>query len=464
MVFWRPVSEGKAPTQGTRPSPAYQAGLFFVTAGMIVLPVLYLALTAFTCWAVYYFATHHFGAIWAWPVRGYYGLIFKFIASVTPLLVGGAIAIAMVKPLFARRASHMQPLALDRAIEPRVYELVGRVCQMVGAPTPLRIEVDCDLNASARLNRGFLRFFRNDLILTLGMPLVAGLTERQLAGVIAHEFGHFRQPVGMRLTFLIRRVNHWFARVVYERDGWDDTLESASASAEGWMAFMLGCARAGVAVSRGTLWLFMMAGHGLSGFLLRQMEYDADQWEFYVAGSDRFESTMLRLASLAAVQKEIHREMARTWRRTLQLPDNLPVLIEYRASKLSDKKRAKAENEVGLEKTGWFDTHPSPADRVKKARQIASPGAVEGEAPAKTLFENFDTISRLVTLAHYQDDLNVPTDPDFLIPLEKLVRAEMEPAAAKPATPATPPVPMMAYNPAAFRRDSAPDQANNSEN
>jgi hypothetical protein len=422
---------------------------------MIILPILYLALTAITCWAVYYFATQYFPAIWTWPGRGYYGLIIKFIASFTPLLVGGAIAIAMVKPLFARRGSHMQPLALDPSMEPRVYELVARVCQVVGAPAPRRIEVDCDLNASAGFNRGVRSFFGHDLILKIGMPLVAGLTERELAGVIAHEFGHFRQAVGMRLTFLIRRVNRWFARVVYERDGWDEIIESAGASAEGWIAFMIGCARAGVAVSRGVLWLLMMLGHGLSGFLLRQMEYDADRWEIHVAGSAKFESTMLRIASLGAVLDDIHREMSRTWQRTLQLPDNLPVLIEYRASRMSDKTRTNAENALGLGKTGWFDTHPSPADRVRQARQIASPGLIEGDEPAKTLFENFDTISRLVTLAHYEDDLNVPTDPDFLIPLEKLVRAEMEPAAKAPP-PA--PVPMMAYNPAAFRRENPLEQ------
>jgi Zn-dependent protease with chaperone function len=456
------VTDGNTPhTLDSRPSIAYQAGLFFVTAGMIILPIVYLALTAATCWGVYYFAVHCFPAIWDWPIgRSYYGLIIKVIASVTPLLVGGAIAIAMVKPLFARRASPMQPLALDPAIEPRVYALVARVCEMVGAPAPRRIEVDCDLNASARLNRGLLNFFRHDLILTLGMPLVAGLTERELAGVIAHEFGHFRQPTGMRLTYLIRRVNHWFARVVYERDGWDDAIESAASSADGWIAFMIVCARAGVGVSRGVLWSLMMVGHGLSGFLLRQMEYDADQWEIRVAGSEKFESTMLRIASLAAVREEIHREMRRTWRRTLQLPDNLPVLIEFRASRMSDDRRAKAENAVGLEKTGWFDTHPSPADRVRRARQIASPGLVEGDAPAKGLFENFDTISRLVTLAHYEDDLNVPIEPDFLIPLEKLVRAQTEPA---PAAPAPAPVPMMAYNPAAFSREKPADRSETGE-
>ena len=129
------------------------------------------------------------------------------------------------------------------------------------------------------------------------------------------------------------------------------------------------------------------------------------------------------------------------------------MLVDYRASKLSEKRRAKAESAIDLEKAGWFDTHPSPADRMQRPRQIAAPGIVEGDAPAKTLFENFDTISRLVTLAHYEDDLNVPTAPDFLIPLEKLVRAETEPGSA-PASPPPPAVPMMAYNPAAFRRET----------
>src|SRR5258708_37618736 len=97
---------------------------------------------------------------------------------------------------------------------------------------------------------------------------------------------------------------------------------------------MGGCARAGVGLSRGVLWLLMMTGHALSGFLLRQMEFDADRWEVQLAGSAGFESATLRLATLGYVLDDIHREMRRTWRRQLQLPDNLPVLVEYRATRL----------------------------------------------------------------------------------------------------------------------------------
>ena len=62
-------------------------------------------------------------------------------------------------------------------------------------------------------------------MLTIGLPLVAGLSAREFGGVLAHEFGHFAQGGGMRLTAVVRGVNAWFGRVVYERDEWDETLE-----------------------------------------------------------------------------------------------------------------------------------------------------------------------------------------------------------------------------------------------
>ncbi len=399
---------------------------------------------------MWFFATHYFPGIWEWPIlRSHYGIIIVIVCSCTPLLIGEAIALAMVKPLFARRGRHMQPLVLQPEVEPRVYALVHEVCRLVGASVPKRIELDCDLNASARFRRGLLSFFGHDLILTLGLPLIAGLSERELAGVIAHEFGHFRQGVGMRLSYLIRRINHWFARLVYERDGWDETLAALHSTDSIWIGFMAGSARAGVGLSRGILWLLMRTGHFLSGLLLRQMEYEADRWEMRIAGSAGFESTMLRLATLGYVLKDICGEMRRSWRRQLQLPDNLPVLVEYRAHRLSPEKRAKIENKVGLDKTGWFDTHPSAADRIRRARQLAEPGRLTNDAPARQLFENFDTISRLVTLAHYEDDLNVPTSPDFLIPLEAVIKGTVAPP---PTAPPAPVIPMMSYDPSKFRK------------
>lgn len=224
-----------------RPSALYQIGLALVAVTMLVLPCIYVALTALAGYGVYYFATHYFAEIWAWHIGfSKYGVLLKFLCSFTPLLIGGAIALFMVKPLFARRPARMQPLALNPDIDTRAYEFVHQICVLVGARAPRRIELDCDLNASASFDRGWRGFFKNELILTLGLPLIAGLTQRELAGVIAHEFGHFRQGAGMRLSYLIRRVNGWFARVVYERDAWDEALTSWAADDSSWVALMVG--------------------------------------------------------------------------------------------------------------------------------------------------------------------------------------------------------------------------------
>ena len=437
------------------PPARYQFGLAVVAVAMVVLPILYAALTAAAAWGVYVFATEYFPAIWAWPIGlNKISLLLKVLCSFTPLLVGGAIALFMVKPLFAGRGARMQPLALDPAVEPRVYQIVQDVCGIVGAPSPRRIELNCDLNASASFDGGLRGSLRNELILTLGLPLVAGLTQRELAGVIAHEFGHFRQGAGMRFSYLIRRVNGWFARVIYERDAWDETIESWCGTDSVWVNLMVGCARFGVWISRRVLWVLMIFGHTLCALLMRQMEFDADRCEVRVAGSAAFESTMLKLATLGNVLGDIHREMRRVWRTNLQLPDNLPVLVEYRAARLPEEDRAKIENTVGLGKTGLLDTHPSAAERIARARAATEPGLEISDEPARDLFDHFDAVSRLVTLAHYEDDLDVPTSPDFLIPLEQLIRAKPDPAAAAPPEPA--PMPMMAYDPARFQRPVPP--------
>ena len=100
------------------------------------------------------------------------------------------------------------------------------------------------MNASAGFMRqGVAGVLSNDLVLTIGLPLVAGLTVRQLGGVLAHEFGHFAQGGGMRLTAIVRGVNAWFARVVFERDEWDLRLEQWSKNLDGRVAILLWLAK-----------------------------------------------------------------------------------------------------------------------------------------------------------------------------------------------------------------------------
>jgi len=395
-----------------RTSFLYQINLLLVAIAMVVLPLIYLGLVGLAGYGVYYHATHHASWFSSGVVRGR-AVILVFFAYLIPLMVGCVIVFFMIKPIFAGRPKRAQPLALNPADNPLLYAFIERVCETVGAASPKRIDLNCDVNAAAGFRRGFFSLFGNDLVLTLGLPLVANLSTAELGGVIAHEFGHFTQSVGMRLSYIIRTINLWFIRVVYERDAWDEALEQWAVEVEdGRAAILIWTAQLGVFFARLILRILMFIGLLLGGFMLRQMEYDADAWEIKLAGSATFERTQRKLATLSAATEHMYKHIQARWQKTQELPDNLSELLRQAHESLPANILQKIEDAAGLEKTGWFDSHPSLADRIRQARRADEPGVFHDERPAATLFSSFEHPARFVTLLHYTDDLGIPvTEP-----------------------------------------------------
>jgi len=406
------------PVARTPVSPFYRTGLCLVALMMILLPAIYLAMIGAAAWATYYWGAHF---TWLLAASGGSGRVYVLKAMLygTPLFIGGVLVFFMVKPLFARRGPHAQPLALNPGAEPAVFAFVTQICQAVGAPFPKRIDVDCQLNASASFRRGFSSFFGNDLVLTIGLPLVAGFTLRELAGVIAHEFGHFTQGFGMRLTYVIRSVNAWFARVIYERDTWDLTLEEWAQTEEWHVAMVAGCARLAVWFSRLLLKLLMLIGHGISCFMLRQMEYDADSYEVKLVGTETFEITVRRFHLLGHALGQTYKDIRTKWNINRALPDDFPTYLLQHYDQVPMATRTQMEDRLGLAATGLFDTHPSDGDRIRCARRAGEAGVFHLDGPATALFSNFPVLSGQITLLHYSDDLGLPMEVAILQPLAK---------------------------------------------
>jgi Zn-dependent protease with chaperone function len=389
--------------------------LILVTLVMLILPVIYVGMIAAAAWGVYLYATHFtflsgLGGPRIW--------LLKAVLYIGPIFAGLVLIFFMIKPLFARRAARAQPLAMNPAYEPTLYAFIAKICDLVGAPMPKRIDLDCQINAAASFRRGAASLFSNDLVLTIGVPLVGALSLREFAGVVAHEFGHFTQGFGMRLSYIVRNINGWFARVVYQRDAWDLTLDEwASETDDGWVMLVVFMVQCGVGISRTLLKLLMFLGHAVSCFLLRQMEYDADSYEIKVAGSAAFESTARRFATLHAAAEKAYKEMRATWNLNRKLPDNFSAFLSHQESKLPSKLRDKIQDTLGLARTGMFRTHPSAGDRIRRARQAGESGVFHLDYPASVLFTKFDVVSRQITHLHYTDDLGLRFDPSNLRPV-----------------------------------------------
>src|SRR5215469_15938541 len=420
------LSAFQGPITRPKTSVLYHAGLLFVAGTMLLLPLVYIAMIGTVAYAVYYHAVHNWHPIMdAGDYNTGHILIFKFLIYFTPLAAGSIVVFFMFKPILAGRPKGAQPLALNPASERLLYAFIEKVCDTVGAPSPKRIDLDCRLNASAGFRRGFFSMFGNDLVLVLGLPLVANLTARELAGVVAHEFGHFTQGAGMRLHYIVNSIIIWFARVAYQRDAWDVALERwAAGSRDIRIVLVIWTIQIAVWFSRLILKILMLIGLVVGGFMLRQMEYDADAYEINVAGSDCFEQTTRKLATLEAAWSQTRKELAASWKNDKTLPDNLPELIRTSHARLPSAVLQKIDSTLGLHRTGLFDSHPSPADRIRQARKAANPGIFHDDRPASSLFVSFEHPSRFVTLLHYTDDIGIPINENML------TRVDVEPSLA----------------------------------
>jgi Zn-dependent protease with chaperone function len=402
-----------------RTSPTYKFGILTVCVVMILLPMIYLGLIGLVAFGVYYHMVHDVGMLSAGRGRGAAMVLLAYIA---PLVIGVILIFFMIKPLFARATGERRTRSLTRDGEPVLFAFVDRLCQSVHAPRPRQILIDSEVNASAGFRRGLLSLLvGRDLVLTIGMPLVAGLTMRQFAGVLAHEFGHFSQGAGMRLTYLIRMISMWFTRVVYERDSWDAWLASSAQGVDLRIGWILYLAQFFVWLTRKILWVLMMIGHLVSGYMLRQMEFDADRYEARLAGSDTFETTCRRLGVLNVGLQAAHDDLS-TFYREGRLADNLPRLIMANVEQLAEPVLAQLNEAIDNSETGLLDTHPADRDRIASAQREQAAGLFRLEHASSDLFVHYDKICRDVTWDFYRGVFGPEFKQEDMHPIDDLLR------------------------------------------
>ena len=401
----------------TETSQAYKIGTFFVSLLMILLPLIYISIIFLVTYLVFYHAINNIGILSTG--RGGRGGFFSLVIYVSPMVIGPIVILFMLKPLFARPGKQPGNRSVTRKQEPLLFAFVDRICEVVDAPKPSRIDLDCQVNASASFRRGLLSMFGNDLVLTIGLPVVAGLTTRQFAGVLAHEFGHFSQGAGMRLTFLIRTISYWFTRVVYERDSWDDWLARNSAIdfSIGWIFYVT---RFFVWLTRKILWVLMYIGHAMGGYLLREMEFDADRYEARLAGSSNFETTCRRLQELGYASEKAFADLGDYYREG-RLGDDLPRLILSNSRNIPERVQKIIAKHMEKNETSIFDTHPADKDRIVNALAEKSPGVFLLEFPATSLFTKFTALSKSTTHDFYRSVFGKELKQNSIRPIEELL-------------------------------------------
>jgi Zn-dependent protease with chaperone function len=419
QLFAQVMSGFSGKLERRRTSPMYQLGIAITAAFMVLLPLIYIGLIALVAWLIVWHLGHNHFILQGARGRA---AAFLFLIYLAPVIVGGILVAFMVKPLFNWASRDSRTRSINRGSDPLLFAFVDRICEVVGSPLPARIDIDCDINASAAFE-GWFALATNRLVLTIGMPLVAAMPLQQLAGVLAHEFGHFSQGAGMRLTYIIRSINHWFVRVVYERDAWDEWLATSAAEFDlrfGWVLYL---AMFFIWITRKVLWCLMMLGHMVAGFMLRQMEFDADTYEARLAGSTTFAATARQLRLLGVAWQGAQADLG-SFHREGRLADNLPKLIMANVKQIPDKIHKLIDESIDESKTGLFDTHPSDKERIAAAAALNAPGVFHSDLPATVLFANFDAAAKGVTWDFYRGIFGPQLQPQELHSVDNLLERQ----------------------------------------
>ncbi len=404
-------------------SGSYKIGLWLVNIGMLLLPLIYIALILAISYGLYYHVTEnrdiivHFG-LWE-------RLALLVLLYIAPLVFGTILVIFMIKPIFAPRPIEAKPISLNPYKEEGLFDFIHKISGIVRAPMPQRIEITCDVHASVSFDIGVISLFQEDLVLKFGLPLVVGLNAQQFAGVMAHELGRFSHLTGKRLPFIIRSINHRFSQIVYVRDLWDEELEKWSGDANFGIRAILNIARFFVWITRKIMWIFMKAGHLASCFIIRQMEFDADRFQTRVTGSKQFADTCLRLNTLNIAYEQASADL-REARSNKRLVDNLPDLVLSNNNRIPPLTKVHLKRHITESKTGFFGSRPSDRDRIENALKENAKGIFRLEGPAKLLFSDFDNLSHEATKHYYRNKIGLTVTDDSMVSVQAFKKYKYE--------------------------------------
>jgi hypothetical protein len=133
------------------------------------------------------------------------------------------------------------------------------------------------------------------------------------------------------------------------------------------VAIIVWTAQIGVWFARMILRILMYIGWLIGGFMMRQMEYDADAWEIKLAGSETFERTQRKLATLSAAMEKMYKQIHAQWEKTQQLPDNLSELLRQNTNRSRPRRSKRSRTHPAWSARGCLI--PIPRSRIASARR-----------------------------------------------------------------------------------------------
>lgn len=375
--------KGTLPRRG--PGIGYRIALLATAFAVVVLIIVYFAIIAAAGYATYWYAMNILPTGLQFRGRASV-LILVFHASV--VFAGLATLLSLAVPLVPRRNREGSDQGLSISEAPVLHAFVARIADALGSPPPAEIQLSLSVNASASYQGGIFGLFSRRLVLTLGAPLIAGMNTQQLAGIIAHELGHFSQSGGLALRHFLTGFVNWCSIASGVQSSIADNVTDGDFGESSAVAVFRFVIWATHSIGSLIIWCLAMTGMFVTMFVSRRQEFDADRYEAELVGSDAYFGTVRRLIELNMGFEEVFKRGPRYVIDVIFQPGGYETLAaEVVAAADAKAHRAVKQIEKELQQpTGWFDSHPGHRERIAAARATAQPGIFHTTMPAWKLY------------------------------------------------------------------------------
>lgn len=341
------------------------------------------------------------------------------------VFAGWGALFVFIKPWLGPKYRTVSLYPMDREREPRFFAFVDAIADHIGAAHPDSIRLSLDVEAAVHRERIGEQGERGR-VLTIGLPLLRGISLPTWAGIVAHELGHFATRRARAGARLLHFYHEEFCGSLERPDAWDEALARLGRQ-HPW-----GIVRVKARVLR----LFVVVGRGLQSFcaflaapsmrlLARRMEFEADAVQTQLCGRDSIERTALEIARVTIAQARALSDLDQLWL-TGRLCDDLSALIAHSANELRDE-----EEPIDLLDWDAFrrsPDHPSLERRIAAAR-LAGAGNTGWGAPrdpshdrtrADALLSNATSVGVSLSARYYQHSMASQIEPKFRLSAERL--------------------------------------------
>jgi Zn-dependent protease with chaperone function len=285
--------------------------------------------------------------------------------TITGLVLGVSVLVA----IFPRRHRFEAPgLRVSEEDQPGLLALVREEADAAGEPMPDEVYLTLDANAAVT------EAGRGRRVLIVGMPLLHILSERELRGVLAHEFGHYTGG-DTRLGPWLHRTHSTIARTLerlHDDDGDESFTQTLVRKPFEWY---------GIAFLR------------ITAAIRRREEFAADALAARRAGRDVHVAALRRIHAFAPAFDTYWTAEVVPILNTGRRPPVSEGFRRFIAADWVEEAAAEHLEHELAEKTDPYSSHPSLAERIAAARHEPA-GEPDGSACAIELLADPEPTER----------------------------------------------------------------------